>query len=112
MITYLDRVLVIHPDIQNVMYWQSQYDGTPWNDPYDGLVWENKEIPKPSKKELDAVLDSDVLAKKEVDRKLSRNEIKLKDLTMVGLYEMEKKSNPELAFSDYLDSLELKQKEI
>lgn len=30
----------------------TQYDGSPWNDPYDGLIWENKDIPKPSKEDL------------------------------------------------------------
>jgi hypothetical protein len=41
-----------YPGIQQVSYWGTQYDGTPWNDPYDGLIWENKDIPKPTKEEL------------------------------------------------------------
>lgn len=50
---YFDIVLLKYPGIQRVMYWQAQQDGTPWNDPYDGLLWENTDIPKPTKEELD-----------------------------------------------------------
>ena len=49
---YLDIISLKHPGIQGVSYWKTQYDGTPWADDYDGLVWENKEIPKPTKKQL------------------------------------------------------------
>ncbi len=47
-----DIIISKYPDIQGVSYWQTQFDGTPWKDPYDGLVWENKDIPKPTKEEL------------------------------------------------------------
>lgn len=53
---YLEKVLKLYPNIQGVMYWHTQQDGTPWKDTYDGLIWENTEIPKPTKKQLDAVV--------------------------------------------------------
>ncbi len=106
MSTYLDKAMVLHPGIQHVMYWGSQYDGTPWADPYDGLVWNNKEIPKPTKSELDAVTDPMVTASKEVDRKKERDKIEKDNLSLVASYNIEKKANPNLAFSDFLDELE------
>lgn len=48
----LDIILNKYPEIQGVSYWETQYDGTPWNHPYEGLVWENKEISKPTKTQL------------------------------------------------------------
>lgn len=54
--TYLDRVLYLYPGIQGVTFWQTQPDGTPWNDAYDGIVWENTEIKKPTKRQLDAIV--------------------------------------------------------
>lgn len=51
-----------------------------------------------SKEQVDAFIES--------QRKTFRNVDKAKDLTMVGLYEQAKLSNPNLTFSDYLDSLE------
>jgi hypothetical protein len=107
MITYLDRVLVLHPGIQHVMYWGSRYDGTPWNDPYEGLVWNNKDIPMPSKAELDAVTDQMVLDAKEGNRKKERDAISKQNLSLVASYNIEKKTNPDLSFSDFLDSLEV-----
>lgn len=48
-----------YPGIQRVSYWQTKFDGTPWDDPYEGLVWENTEIPKPTKEEL-ALWEKDI----------------------------------------------------
>lgn len=48
----IDIITLKFPEIQHVMYWNTKQDGTPWEDPYEGLIWENKEIPKPTKKEL------------------------------------------------------------
>ena len=62
MSSYFDKVLVLYPGIQHVVYWESAYDGTPWADPYDGLVWENTDIKKPTKEELDAVTDEQLAA--------------------------------------------------
>lgn len=48
----LNVIALKYPGIQNVVYWNTQYDGTPWKDPYDGLVWENTSIPKPSAEDI------------------------------------------------------------
>jgi hypothetical protein len=49
---YFDAILYKYPGIEHVSYWYTQKDGTAWLDPYDGLIWENKDIPKPSKEDL------------------------------------------------------------
>jgi hypothetical protein len=41
------------------------------------------------------------------DQKLKRNEALKSNLALIACYEIEKKSNPDLVFSDYIDSLEL-----
>jgi len=48
----IDIITLKHPGIERITYWSSHPDGTPWNDPYEGLIWENTDIPKPSKEEL------------------------------------------------------------
>jgi hypothetical protein len=48
----IDIITLKHPGIQRISVWDTQYDGTPWAHPYDGLIWENIDIPKPSKEEL------------------------------------------------------------
>lgn len=42
----------------------------------------------------------------DAERKAERNKRYSGDMAIVGAYEIEKKSNPNLDFSDYLDSLE------
>ena len=42
----------------------------------------------------------------EADLKQSRNQLLKLNLALVGCYRIEKKSNPALTFSDYLDELE------
>jgi hypothetical protein len=110
MVTYLDKVLYLYPDIQGVMYWHTQYDGTPWNDPYDGLVWENKEIEKPTQAELDALddetVENELNNRKEVARKNARNARYENDLTVKSNYDIYKQDNPSATFADYLDYLE------
>ncbi len=64
MITYLDKILYLYPDIQQVMYWNTQRDGKPWQDLYEGIFWDNKKIAKPSKEELDAVTEEMILSRK------------------------------------------------
>lgn len=49
----IDAIRFKYPDIQDVLYWSTKYDGTPLDNIYEGLVWNNKEIPKPSLKEID-----------------------------------------------------------
>lgn len=49
----IDIITLKYPGIQGISHWQTQYDGTPWDDSYEGLVWENTQIAKPTKEELD-----------------------------------------------------------
>ncbi len=69
-------------------------------------------LPCPSYAEIEALnkkVVDDALA---VKVKEARNKEKLNDLAIVACYEIEKKSNPALAFSDYLDDLEVKADEM
>ena len=50
--TIIDVILAKYPGIQHVVYWHTQHDGSAWEHPYEGLIWENTEIPKPSKEEI------------------------------------------------------------
>lgn len=110
MITYLDKVLYLYPTIQGVVFWQTQYDGTPFTDPYDGLKWENTEIAKPSKVELDAlvnaVVETVLAARASVARKEARDAKYASDLTIISNYEQWKATNENKTFSEYLDFLE------
>lgn len=110
MVTYLDKVLYLHPNIEGVMYWHTQYDGTHWADAYEGLVWENTEIAKPIKAELDALDDSVVAAelarRAEVKRKAVRDDQAKSNLTILAGYDTYKASNAIATLSDYLDYLE------
>ncbi len=110
MITYLDKILYLYPNIQRVSYWYTQYDGTPWDDNYDGIVWENIEIEKPSKATLDAlddaIVESELNARNEMMRKTSRNEKYADDLYMKARWQDYKLNTPNATFSDYLDYLE------
>lgn len=58
----MQMLLIKFPALQGVSYWLTQYDGTPWNDAYDGLVWENKDIPMPTKDEINQwMIDATIL---------------------------------------------------
>lgn len=89
--TYFDKILYLYPNIQGVSYWHTQYDGTPWNDPYDGIVWENKEIEKPSKEQLDTVLDFDLQTK--LDQDVITTKILTKEEILTQLSELTEKVN-------------------
>jgi hypothetical protein len=110
MANYLEKVLYLYPNIQKVMYWHTQYDGTPWNDPYDGFVWENQEIEKPTKAFLDAIDDAlvekELADRKETARKSARDAKYQKDITTLAGYDTYKAENPNKTFSEYLDYLE------
>lgn len=117
MITYFDKVLYLYPKIQGVMYWQScpgHLSSTgkahEWEDLYSGLVWDNPEIPKPSKEELDA-LDDQIVAtelarRDEEDRKAHRDEQYKNDPTIKAALYIERKDNPTISLSKMLDKLE------
>lgn len=108
--TYFDRALYLHPDIEGVVYWYAQQDGTPWDDAYDGLMWNNTEVAKPSKAELDALDDAIVEAalnsRKEAKRKQKRDEDAEKNITVLSNYDIYKQTNPTKTLSEYLDYLE------
>lgn len=109
MINYFDKILYLYPNIQRVMYWHTQQDGTPWDDAYDGIVWENTEIEKPSKENLDAlddsVVEAELAARNEAARKSERNARFAQDLGLVANYQNYIINNP-ATFSEYLDYLE------
>jgi len=56
MIASIDVILAIqsiYPKINGgFVYWETQYDGSPWINPIDGLIWENTEYPKPTWDEI------------------------------------------------------------
>jgi hypothetical protein len=110
MIDYLDRILYLYPEIQGVSYWHTQYTGEAWDDLYDGIVWENTEIPKPSKEQLEAldaiVVESEKAKRAEIARKVKRNTDYAKDLSLIANYANWGFNNPGKTFSEYLDYLE------
>lgn len=110
MTNYFHRVLYLYPDIEGIMYWYTQQDGTPWNDSYDGLIWNNNQIAKPTKAELDALDDATVEAelnsRKEAKRKQKRDEDAEKNITVLSNYDIYKQANPTKTLSEYLDYLE------
>ncbi len=110
MANYLERVLYLYPNINRVVYWSTQYDGTPWENPYDGLFWENTDIKKPSQKTLDKLdaklVDAATAARAEKARKAWRDEEGRKNLALIAGFREYIKVNPDVTFSEYLDYLE------
>ena len=89
------------------------YPGTEWSlagENYDNLTWHEKIVPKPRREEIEAITQEQLDIAKEEHRKQIRNREKKNDLTLVALFENERKSNPDLKFNDYLDSLEQRAK--
>lgn len=109
MVSYLDKILYIYPNIQGVVYWYEQYDGTPWPDPYDGIVWNNETIAKPSKKELDALDDDkvqEVLLYRENQRNLTQQVQDAKaDPSVLAAYYVYKQSNPSATLTNFISYL-------
>lgn len=108
--TYLDKILYLYPDIQQVSYWNTQYDGSAWDDPYDGLIWENTEIEKPLKETLDAldnnIVQTELSTRADVARKSARDAKYQDNVYMKAKWQDYKMENPNASFSKYLDSLE------
>lgn len=69
MVTYLDRVLYLYPDIQGVIYWHTPCEEAPSEDPYERLLWNNEDIPKPDKATLDNI-DEKLILKKRLEKTL------------------------------------------
>jgi hypothetical protein len=110
MVTYLDKIRHLYPNIQQVMYWHAQQDGKPWEDPYEGIIWENTSIPKPSKEDLDAIpaseVENAVEVRKEIERKTLRDSKYSSDLTIKTAYLTYKAHFPNITLSTYLDLME------
>ena len=92
-------------DKDNIVKHLIVYDGVAEYKPADGLSlievndWIDKEDHKDKLKPIDKIPDP-------IEEKKTRDDLYKKDLAVVALYEIEKKSNPNLIFSDYLDNLE------
>ena len=67
-------------------------------------------MPCPSLDEINSISNEQILQMEESQRKSFRDDTQSQNLTMIAFYEIEKKTNPNLSFSDYLDSLEAKPK--
>lgn len=88
MVTYLDKVLYLYPNIQGVVYWHERNPMADSDDPYERLLWENKDIPKPSREDLDNVTDEQIAGKKEQDTKASAVSNFETDKTLSVIYEL------------------------
>lgn len=111
MITYFDKCIYLYGYISGIKYEYKKFDSTEWEDLYDGLSWENPDIQKPTKSELDAlddeIVEIELKRRAEVERKKLRNEKYKNDLILKASYSDYKKSNPKATFSDFLDFLEI-----
>ena len=65
----------------------------------------------PTLEQVNAVSDNQVNDFELVEKKKQRDLDKVNDLSVIACFEIEKKSNPSLEFSAYLDDLELKSKQ-
>ncbi len=115
--TYLDKILYLHPDASGVMYWQTHHncctdtscDMVPWDNPYDGLVFDNPNFSIPSQAELDAL--DDAVVQTELDKrvaegsKAARLEAAQKDMTIKAAFMVAKMSTPMLLFADFVEQL-------
>ena len=71
------------------------------------IDWQSDTIPEcPSLEAINAVRQDQVDAMQEAKRKASRDETMRDNLAIKAGYRTEKRGNPSLSFSDYLDSLE------
>jgi hypothetical protein len=71
------------------------------------IDWQSETVTEcPSLEVIESVTQEQIEAKENADRKSIRNAEKANDLTLKALYHAERKLNPDLKFSDYLDSIE------
>jgi len=71
------------------------------------VLWNDEnEMPCPSQEQLDAIDMADVAVDVERKRKDDRDKVFEKDLVMKAVFKIEKRLNPSLKFSEYLDELE------
>lgn len=77
------------------------------------IAWYGDNLaPLPKLEDIKALQKTDIDKHVETKAKEARDTEKAKDLTLVACYEIEKKSNPNLNFSAYLDDLQIKQKNL
>lgn len=109
----LNRILFLIPDAK-FSVWEStldEYMGETTPIPMEKFLidWNPlNAVPCPTYDAVLAVKKNEVDATVEAKRKQERNREKGKDLAIIAGYEAEKKGNPNLSFSDYLDFLESK----
>ncbi len=74
--------------------------------------WDNSNDSEcPSLDQLNGISDNQVNDFELLEKKKVRDSEKVNDLSIIACFEVEKKSNPNLEFSAYLDSLEVKSKQ-
>ena len=104
MISYLDKIRFLHPTIQRVMQVHRDNDGNYLG--YDGVVWENEEILKPTKEELDAIPDEQVVAFLKKEEKDNRIKALFSDDSNVAVYLMMKAQDPTLTKTKFLNMID------
>lgn len=108
MATYLEKLICLTNNAEGMAYYSVDSEGKTWTNPHDGLKW-NAQLagrPKPTRQEIEAVTDEEVIAWQEAQRKQGRDEQYKDDLSLKAAFVTYKKSNPNSTFSDYLDYLE------
>ena len=109
-VTYFDKAVYLLGHIGNFRYYETKCEQAPFDDPYERLIWENQDVPKPSKLELDILEDNHVRAeidkRIEVQRKQLRNQDALTNLSLIGSWNIKNTPENPISFNDYLDSLE------
>jgi hypothetical protein len=113
-------ILKLVPDAK-FSYWPD--DGREANYEDDGTVYHkvvgwcvawhpSNAQPFPKSEDITAFTQKQIDDDIEVKRKAFRDSEKAKDISLIASYEVEKKSNPALEFSAYLDTLEQKSKDM
>lgn len=92
------------------MYYPLKCAEAPHDGAYDRLFWENTEIEKPSKSQLDALdndeVDAELTRRAEVGRKAYRDENAKTDITVLAAFDIYKSQHADATLSQYLDYLE------
>ena len=102
MVTLLDKVLYLYPNLQQVVYWHEKNSAAPFDDPYDRLIWNNATIPKPALATLNAVTDAQVLQKRAEDIAKDEKKELSKSLLFKAIYAKELAANPTLTVDKFI----------
>ena len=100
-------------NISNVSYHHQDKNNLPWENPYDGIMWDNENIPKPTKEELDALDEDEVyrweINRRNTERKQYRDSQLSKDLSFLAALDIKNKlDSTKMTISEYADFLESK----